>query len=393
MEKIIDIKAIKFNPNLRILKNYFITYEHSTIKLFDLKGNQLDIIQYSDDTTRNINEIIIPIDNYLIIVFQKDIFIIKIKNNKFETLNYIIGKTDINNILYIKNNNLIVKSHNDNIEILDISNIYEKTIQVLNKESTFLFNFNKKIFVNCNYKSISFYQNIIGTKLYQLTSSIQLYGKKQIFKLNKKTLMVLLNDKNIYAIKIKKMKISEIKLPFKTNSKIDFIYNNDKNFYLFVDNVLYYVVCAKNEFQLINSFKINKLKAINYIINKYMKINKLKFNCTENLSSNYPLYMYPDIYNIKRNSRRIHYEIRHLFCLAKDISEKINCYKNQFEIKQKIIENETIDESKTKKKIIKNEIIRKKSKKKSKIKRKIKINYNKKKEIFEKPNNFKKKFR
>ena len=54
----------------------------------------------------------------------------------------------------------------------------------------------------------------------------------------------------------------------------------------------YYIIYTKNEFQLINSFKINELNAINYIIKQNMKINKVKFNCTENLSFNYRLNIF-----------------------------------------------------------------------------------------------------
>ena len=125
----------------------------------------------------------------------------------------------IYNILNIKNTNLFVVSFKNKMKIYDIKNANEKLIQtIINKTYSFL-TFNQNIFISYNLNYISLYYNIKGSKIYQLSSKLKLVGSKNITKLNKKILLVLLDNKKLYKIDIINMNIEQIDLPFITEKE------------------------------------------------------------------------------------------------------------------------------------------------------------------------------
>ncbi len=141
----LNIIAHNFNPNLRILQNYIITYEDKKIKLFDLKANFLDICEFGNI----INDIKIINENHLIGISSFDLYIIKINDGHFESKN-IIDKywQKIKDTLYIKKARLLVLSFEDKIEIYEINNLFGEPIQVIFNKSKRLLNFSSNIFIN-----------------------------------------------------------------------------------------------------------------------------------------------------------------------------------------------------------------------------------------------------
>lgn len=169
---------------------------------------------------------------------------------------------------------------------------------------------NKNNFICYNYENISLYKNIKGAKIYQLSSKINLIGNKSLTKLNEKILLVLLNHEQLYTINLRNMKIEEIKLPFiihydkvmingqlfyeSKSEPYSFIYNNKDNIYIYSDDILYHIKYNNNEFNLVESFKFNKLQVVNYISNNYIKLNNIVINCTNNLD-----FYYNNFFSIK----------------------------------------------------------------------------------------------
>ena len=295
--KIINLRANSFKPNLRILKNYIITFEDKIIELYDLKGNLLDNVIFRN---RNIVNIEIINDNYMIVATSSSILIMKINFEflEFHEVLIIPFYSYIKNIFLIKNKKLLVICFETKMAIFDINNLNEKAIQVIYNASFLNFNFNQNIFISSNYEYISLYQNIKGTQRYQLSSKLKIEGKKYLTKLNGQMLMILLNNELLYTMNIRNMKITQIKLPFQINYgtkykeliykfiekyKIEsFLYNNKNNIYIYAKDRLYYIKYINNEFQFIKSFEFDELNAINYISNKYIKLNYLKINCISN---------------------------------------------------------------------------------------------------------------
>ena len=306
--EVINLKAIDFKPNLRILKNYFITFDEHLIILYDLKGNILDNIRFINKYIINIEAIN---DNSILVVFSYIILILKINNKEFHNMIKMPSNFKIKNIIYIKNEKLLVVNFQNEIKIFDINNSNGEPIQVIDNSSPSCLNFNKKIFINYNYGSISIYQKIKGTKIYQLSSKLQLFGKKSFTKLNEKILLVLLEHQNIYAINMRNNKIEQIFFQNIINNKrtiineqksfsltnkagfIDFIYSNKNNIYICEIYNFKYIKYINNEYKYIESFQLNELDSINYILKKYVKLNNLIFKCNENLYS-----IYFDIHNI-----------------------------------------------------------------------------------------------
>ena len=120
----------------------------------------------------------------------------------------------IYNILNIKNTNLFVVSCENKMKIYDINNANEKLIQIINNKADSFLNFNQNIFISYNNEYISLYHNIKGNKMYQLSSKLKLVGKKSITKLNKKILLVFLDNTKLYKINIINMNIEEIDISF-----------------------------------------------------------------------------------------------------------------------------------------------------------------------------------
>ena len=212
--KEINLGAIDFKPNLRFLKKYIIVFERNEIKLYDYYGNLLDNIRFENRIITNLE---ILNDNFIIIAFHFSILIMKINFEFFAF--YDIIKMPINDIIYnfmiIKNKNLLVISFRDKIIIYEITNSNKKQIQIIyNNRCNTCLNINQNNFICYDYENISLYQNIKGTKIYQLSSKINLIGNKSLTKLNGKILLALLNHEQLYTINLRNMKIEEINLPF-----------------------------------------------------------------------------------------------------------------------------------------------------------------------------------
>lgn len=329
-----------------ILNNYYILYNNRSLLLFDLNGEilyifniapfpdfcyDLEISFSSFLESIYIMDVKIVNENNIIIVFKKRIYLLEIKGKKFKK--NIISKENEkisnNNIILIKKNKLLVISQTDNIKIFDIIN--KRTIQNIYNKSSFLFNFNNTIFINCNDNSLSYYQNIIGTNMYQLTSNMQLNGEKEIIKLDKKTIMVLLDHKKIYLIDIKTMKLNEFHQLSETNNKFIYIYKDKNNFYIYVNNIIYYYTYIKSKFYLRQS--INEVYIYtNYFFNRYMGLIERKNDIAQNLFS---IQILKDEINKMIVNEIENYELKEM---KKNIKIKI-FEKNKAKIKNKIIQD------------------------------------------------------
>ena len=228
---IIDVVATKFNPNLRILKNYIIIYEINLIKLLDLNGKLLDNIIFENCKIVNIE---ILNDNFIVIAFYFSILIMKINYYGLlafhDTIKLSI-KEQISNILKIRNSNLFVISCKNKMKIYEINQSNKKLIQEINNGSISCLNFHHNMFISYNFEYISLYQSIMGTKIYQLSSKIKLFGNKCLTKLNGKILLVLLDNYKLYAINLKSMEIELINFPIKNKNQRSDLY--DELFFLF----------------------------------------------------------------------------------------------------------------------------------------------------------------
>ena len=382
--KQLDLKAKYFRPNLRILKNNIITFDDKLIELFDLNGNLLDLVIFKN---RNIVNIEIINDNYIIVATPLSILIMKISFNLLEFDEVL--KIPINNIFLIKKKNLLLIDSINEIIIFDIINLNEKPIQIIyhnnyNKSCLIL---NQNIFISYNNENISLYQNIKGTKIYQLSSKLKLIGNKCLTKLNGKLLLILLNNKKLYILNIRNMEIKQIYLPFLIVNIKDieyksfisssdyinvnsFIYKNRDNIYIYIKGILYYINYINNEFQFIKSFEFDQLKAINYLSNKYNKLNNIEINCLYNFDFKEIIHDLIFFY-LNNNKDRISYCRPYI-----EIKKALNIKKFFFkkELRHKII---LINNKKTKK--YKDIFIMKKNLKTKKI-----VNYS---------NSFKKKYR
>ena len=104
-----------------ILKNYCVACDNKKLELFDLKGNLLDIFfsynfitphyefnkfqiysNFENYFRLNIIDIKIINDYNIIVVFLKKIYLLEIKNKKFEIIIRVENEKIINNVIYIK---------------------------------------------------------------------------------------------------------------------------------------------------------------------------------------------------------------------------------------------------------------------------------------------------
>ena len=297
--KEIEITSNNYNPNIRILKNHFVIFNEECIYLYNMEGNLLDSI-----IKKEIKDICIINNNYLIgynndydlfeIIIKKEHLEIKDiaeeMNNKMPF--FFCFDKKIFDILYSEKNKLLIISYDDHIEIRDIYSLNKEPIQKINKNSSFLLNINKDLFIAFNNESISLYQKIIGTKYYQLLTQKILPIKfnnnyRRLLKFDNKTFMVSKDD-ILYLISIKTMKICQEFYLLDYPWKIDFIYKIKDNIYICKDNILLEFKYLGNEITLINTKNQNILFSFNYVNNlfvesKYPKLNnKIKFNCIKN---------------------------------------------------------------------------------------------------------------
>ena len=155
---LINIKAINFKPNIRIIENYIITFEIDKICLYNFSGDELDKIKllfYIDD--------ICIVNNIFFIAFLFDkIYGIKINNEQMESEILLDNQDKIRNTIYLKNNRLLVVSYSDKIILYDIENIKGRPIQIIYTYSYNLYNFNKNIFISYTYENMQLYEIING---------------------------------------------------------------------------------------------------------------------------------------------------------------------------------------------------------------------------------------
>ena len=101
---------------------------------------------------------------------------------------------------------------------------------------------------------------------------------------------MMLNNKNIYLIDIKKMKINHEIYFFNRFNYTKFIYKIKNNIYIFCKYKLFMFQYFKNRMILIKIIKENELVIFNYLLNLsveayYPNLNKnLIINCVENIN-------------------------------------------------------------------------------------------------------------
>ena len=309
---VVEIEANNYKPNIRIVSNYIIQFILDKITLYDLFGNKLDIFdgveyylknldidqknQMNDFELRElmlIKDIVIINNNFFIILYEHKICKVKINNNKMVVEISYNFLESIKDIIYLENKDLLAILYDGYLNLLAIENenINVQPIQIIKiiRNTNFLFNFNKNIFISYNCKSISFYNNKRGEKFYQLLNNYKLKGKKQLTKLNMNFLLIL-NNNNLYLMNIKSMKMNKIYLFLSTGKyEIKFIYSDKHYVYLYINNNIYSIKYLHNQFQIIKSIEMDPLMAINCLSYLQINQNNIIFECVENkkIKSNY----------------------------------------------------------------------------------------------------------
>ncbi len=290
----IKIIAELFEPNIILLKNHIITFNNNLINLYNLNGLILDKIEISQ---RIANLYKMNDNNYFIVISGINLFKIYIICDKLLVYNIIKLKELFIDCLALKNE-IFILSSSENIKIFNMNSSYKEPIQIINNcKYPHLFNWNDDLFITYNSSFISLYKRICGTKSFQLMSIIKIIQKDDFYiykllkllKLDNKTLMML-NNKNIYLIDIKKMKINHEIYFFNRFNYTKFIYKIKNNIYIFCKYKLFMFQYFKNRMILIKIIKENELVIFNYLLNLsveayYPNLNKnLIINCVENIN-------------------------------------------------------------------------------------------------------------
>ena len=152
--KLINIKAINFKPNIRILENYIITFKRNKIYLYNFSGDELDKIKLLS----NIDDICIVNNKFFIALSNYKLFGIKINNKLMENEILFDSSDIINSTIYLKSNRLLIVSFSNKIILFDIENIKGRPIQIIHTNSDNLYNFNKNIFISYTYKNMQLYK-------------------------------------------------------------------------------------------------------------------------------------------------------------------------------------------------------------------------------------------
>ena len=111
---LINIKAINFKPNIRILENYIITFEIDQICLYNFSGDELDKLLFY------VEDICIVNNKFFIALLFVEIYGIKINNEQMESEKLLDNQDVIKNTIYLKNNRLLLVSYFDKIILYDI---------------------------------------------------------------------------------------------------------------------------------------------------------------------------------------------------------------------------------------------------------------------------------
>ena len=265
---LINIKAINFKPNIRILENYIIIFENDRLHLFNFSGDELDKIMLF----LYINDICIVNNIFFIALSSNKIYGIKINNEQMESEILFESQDKIKNTIYLKNNRLLVVSCSAKVILFDIENINSLPNQIIYTNSNNLYNFNRNIFISYTDKNMQLYEIRKGEKYYQLLNVYKFKKIEQLIKLNNNLLLVLKNN-NLYTININSMKTNKIYLLLCHDKyKIKFICNDKHYLYLYINNFIYSIQYFQNQFQLIKSIELDEpLIAINCLC--YLQIN------------------------------------------------------------------------------------------------------------------------
>ena len=387
------MKEIQFitnnnKPNLRSSKKHIITFGKDSMILYNLKGDELDIINFHF-ITKEISDICIINDNYLIvfvknpffdfykniydnlfllcrmhnITFKTDYLSISINNNCFK-LNFIESlQSEVKCFSYLKNINVLILSFAHNIKIFEINSLRLVNIQTIDNYSKFL-NFNKNIFIAYDKDYISIYKKIDGIKNYQLLSKLYLINYKAILwlfgihfdiinllKLDNTNIFAYTNNYS-YLINVKKMKIIHRYKNsnfskyfrkgyiFKIKNKIC-IFNSDFNIF----EIFEYCDCLKKIYY-INSIYMDDLTFDNFLIillieEKYPFLkNKIKFEYIDDYLKNKDKfkqkYLDYKINMIKSNENKVDKKINKKVKLKKNQNFNYKYKRNKIKRNQKI---------------------------------------------------------
>ena len=292
---IIEVKAKRYKPNLRFLKDYIIAFDEYTLTLYDLKGNKLDslVIDYFID--------ICVVNNKFILIMKTDCIIPIIINKEIQKNKDILKinlddtyhlKIWITNCFYSKKNNLLFVVSTDLIKIIKIDPInflIEENMQTIYiKNCPLLLDMNKFFFL-ANEDSIFLYQKINGIQKYEFKSKLSINlrknekfhfflipfkkseNRKIILKLNNTTIL-LTNSDSFYLINILKMKIVNKYIWSK-----DLLDGNEIKFIKKLDNKIYF--CTYNH-TLVFTYLNNRLS----LTCKIYLTDKFVFNYFTNLN-------------------------------------------------------------------------------------------------------------
>ena len=403
----IEITSNFYEPNMIILKNHIIIFDKNIIALYNLSGLKLDIIEFElYQIVGNLYKI--DNNNCIVVINGQFFFQINIINDRLKINHITIFNEFISDCLILEQNKLFILSFNYYIKIFDNFLLNKEPIQIINNPyRSKLFNWNKDLFITCNYDFILFYKKIFGIKPFQLISKIRLslrfsfFNKIKLLKLSSKSLLIS-NYKNIYFIDIQKIKINHNIHFF--DDDISFISKIKNKVYLYNNNNLFIFKYFKNIMFPIKLIKIEeKLDAFNYLLNLLLKSSysnlgkNLRIKC---VSIDFPFFDYRKrlIGNEEEDELFINYNISFLMPLQFGIRDY-----NSFKIMERKLthlirrkkDNESIFKERYKLVFLdrnKNEDFVAHDKKLMKLFNKYKYK-NEKKEIKNKSNKYKKNYR
>ena len=334
---IIEVEAKKYNPNLRFLKDYIITFDEYTLTLYDLKGNKLDslVIGYIID--------ICVVNNKFILIMKRECIIPIIINKEIQKNKHILKiipddiynlEIWITNCFYSKKNSLLFVDGINRIKIIKIDPInllIEENIQTIYiKDCPLMLNMNKN-FILANEDSIFLYQKINGIQKYEFKSKLSINlrknekfhfffhggteaernllefinhfkkseNRKIILKLNNKTIL-LTNSDSFYLINILKMKIINKYIWSKNlpeeNNTIRFIKKLDNKIYFCTYNYTLVFTYLNNRLSLACKIYLTDKFVFNYFTNLYFEKcfpkSKIKFFFPFTGSKKFPAIMF-----------------------------------------------------------------------------------------------------
>ena len=273
----IFVPSFDFKPNIIFLKEHIIIYGFELIILYDIKKR----LFYDKKVQMMYKLAKINNKNFIGCSFRS-IYNIQINNEGINVEELKVFDDDIEDILYIEDNNILILSFKECIKVFNLNlNIEMQTINGISKK---LLGINKDLFINLNDNYLSIFKYIKREKIYEKLSNYNIEGINDIIKITSKLIIITIkNNNNLYSLNLTKMKIKKYNLPFLQNNDIKFMYNYKYDIYLHDSDKLYLIKYLDNtDIILIESFELNYIKSISYILNQYHKIKGIVFNCYEN---------------------------------------------------------------------------------------------------------------